>query len=441
MKFPPFLLSLVFAAWTAAATAETVKDREAAVRKDRAAMENGTRWLYNDVDAGFAEAKRTGRPLLVVLRCVPCMSCMGIDQQVATESADLAPLLEQFACVRVINANALDLVRFQFDYDLSFSTLFFNGDGTVYGRYGSWKHQRDPQEKTTAGYKRALEAALAIHHGYPANQAALAGKQGVAMPFKTPLEIPELSIRYKINLDWEGKVVGSCVHCHQVGDAIRASYRAKGQPIPESWIYPQPAPETLGLTLAPDQIAHVEAVAENSIAGRAGVQTGDDLISIGGQPLISIADVSWALHRAPDAGDLAVGLNRAGAAKSLTLALPAGWRTKADIGRRVGTWGMRAMALGGLKLDDLADDERTRRDLSPQDLALLAVGVGQYGKHAAAKNAGFQKDDVLVAIDGANQRMTESELIGRLIAKGPGENVKATVLRGTQRVELTLPIQ
>lgn len=28
-------------------------------------------WIYDDLDAGYAEAKRTGKPLLVVLRCVP----------------------------------------------------------------------------------------------------------------------------------------------------------------------------------------------------------------------------------------------------------------------------------------------------------------------------------------------------------------------------------
>jgi len=28
-------------------------------------------WIYDDLDAGYAEAKRAGKPLLVVLRCVP----------------------------------------------------------------------------------------------------------------------------------------------------------------------------------------------------------------------------------------------------------------------------------------------------------------------------------------------------------------------------------
>jgi serine protease Do len=28
-------------------------------------------WIYDDVDAGYAEASRTGKPLMVVIRCVP----------------------------------------------------------------------------------------------------------------------------------------------------------------------------------------------------------------------------------------------------------------------------------------------------------------------------------------------------------------------------------
>src|SRR5580765_4625007 len=194
-------LFLAFASDTTGflSTAATVKDREGAIRQDKAALENDARWIYNDYKRGFAEARRTGKPLLVVLRCVPCLACAGIDAAVSLQETEIAPLLDQFVCVRVINANALDLSLFQFDYDLSFSTMFFNGDGTVYGRYGSWTHQRDPFDKTTAGYKRALEAVLAIHRGYPANKSALAGKQGRPAPFKTPVEIPELASRYKLD--------------------------------------------------------------------------------------------------------------------------------------------------------------------------------------------------------------------------------------------------
>jgi hypothetical protein len=442
MNRPSLLLSLVLALLARSIFAETVRDREGAVRNDRATMEKDTRWIYNDWERGFAEAKRTGKPLLVVLRCVPCLACAGIDAQVLLQEAELSPLLDQFVCVRVINANALDLALFQFDYDLSFSTLFFNGDGTVYGRYGSWRHQKDPQDKTTAGYVRALAAALAIHRDFPANKAALAGKQGGATPFKTPLEIPALAGKYPFALNWDGKVVQSCVHCHQIGDAFRASYRDRKQPIPAELIYPMPAPETLGLTLAADQVARVESVVPGSIVAKADIRPGDEFLTIGGQPLVSIADVSWILHQAPESGQLAAQLKRGGAEQSITLTLPPGWRAKSDISRRVGTWPMRGMAAGGLVLEDLGDEERSRHSLGAGAMALFVKGVGQYGKHAAAKNAGFQKDDVIVELDGMSDRITESEMLGRLLTKhSAGDQVKVTVLRGTERIDLQLPMQ
>ena len=210
--------------------AQTVKDREAAVRQDRAMMENDPRWLYNDFKRGFAESNRTGKPLMVLLRCVPCVACAGIDAQVLKQAErELSSLLDQFVCVRVINANALDLSLFQFDYDLSFSTMIFNGDGTVYGRYGSWTHQHEFQNTTISGYQRALEAALAIHRGYPGNKATLARKQVGPIPFKTPVEIPMLAAKYKTDLDWEGKVVQSCVTATRSAtpSALRIAIRKK----------------------------------------------------------------------------------------------------------------------------------------------------------------------------------------------------------------------
>jgi hypothetical protein len=100
------------------------------------------------------------------------------------------------------------------------------------------------------------------------------------------------------------------------------------------------------------------------------------------------------------------------------------------------------MVTGGLVLEDLSNEERSRRNLGNQNMAFSIKHVGQYGKHAAAKNAGFQKDDVIVQIAGQSKRMTESELIGHLLRNHQaGEKVKTTVLRGNGRVELTLPMQ
>lgn len=421
--------------------AETVKDREGAVRSERTTMEEDPRWNWNDIDGGFRLAQSTGKPLLVVLRCVPCLSCAGIDAGVLQEP-DLVPLLDQFVCVRVINANALDLSRFQFDYDLSFSTLIFNGDGTIYGRYGSWLHQKDPQNKTTSSFKKALESALAIHRDYPKNRANLAGKQGAPVPFRTPVDFPALSGKYESKLDWNGQVVKSCVHCHMIGDAYRANSRQAGKAIPIEWIYPQPSIETLGISLATDAVATIESITKDSPAAKAGLQPGDQFVSLSQQPLISIADVSWVLHRAPDSGSLSAQVQRGDRIAPVSIDLPQNWRSTSDISRRVGTWPMRAMAFGGMKMEDLDNEQRQARGLTPDQMALLITHVGQYGEHAAAKKAGFKLDDVLIEVDTLQTRTTEGTLIGHLLQKHrPGDKVDAVVLRAGKRLQLKLPQQ
>jgi serine protease Do len=441
VQTPRLWLALSFALLSTPIFADAVKDREGAVRGDKAAMENDKRWIYNDWQRGFEQAKWARKPLLVVLRCVPCLGCQGIDASVLTQP-ELAPLLDQFVCVRLINANTLDLSLFQVDYDLSFSSVMFNGDGTVYGRFGSWKHQKNAQDKDTASFKRSLEGALAIHKNYPSNKDALAGKQGAPMPFKSSTDIPELAKKYKPELDWEGKVVQSCVHCHQVGDAVRAFYRGEKKAIPSEWLFPWPAPESIGLTLAADQSARIESVVKDSAADRAGLRAGDEIISLAGQKLISTADVSWVLHRHESAKPLTAIITRDDRTIVLFLNLPSDWREKSSDPRRVGTWNMRGMATGGLVLEDLPDDERTKRGLATNDLALLVKFVGQYNNHAAAKRAGFQKDDVLVQIGDIKSRMSEGEFMGRVLkANLPGEKLNTSVLRGDQRVELMLPMQ
>src|SRR5260370_8336834 len=125
MKPFPCLVILALSALLVSSPGATVKDREAAVRKDRATLANDSRWIYNDYQRGFQEAKQTHKPLLVVLRCVPCLACAGIDSAVLLEESDLAPLLAHFVCLRIIDPNAMDLKLFLSDYNLPFSPLFF----------------------------------------------------------------------------------------------------------------------------------------------------------------------------------------------------------------------------------------------------------------------------------------------------------------------------
>ena len=237
--------------------------------------------------------------------------------------------------------------------------------------------------------------------------------------------------------------MGSCIHCHMIGDAYRTWYRESAKPMPDEWLFPYPSPETIGLTLDPAHGTTVRAVKAGSVAEKAGIQSGQSFSTLAGQPIISAADVSWVLHRTAGAARLE-GALKSGTSElaNVSIDLPTGWRETTDSSQRAGAWPMRGMATGGMVLVAPDPAVMSARGLKDGQLALLIKSVGQFGKHAAAKKAGFQKDDVIVEIDGLSQAMTESQLHAHLLRKHfPGEAVKVKILRGSEPKELSLPMQ
>jgi hypothetical protein len=158
---------------------------------------------------------------------------------------------------------------------------------------------------------------------------------------------------------------------------------------------------------------------------------------------LSIADVQWVLHNAPPAGaTLQANVSRGGGVKSINLKLPSGWRTRDDISWRASSWGLRRMATGGMVLESLPDAERAALRLDDETMALRAKHVGQYGAHAAAKQAGFQPGDVIVSFDGREDLARETDLFAyALQLRQPGERVDVTLVRDGKRIELALPMQ
>ena len=351
--------------------------------------------------------------------------------------------MDKFVCVRLVQANALDLTLFQFDYDLTFAVFFMNTDRTIYGRYGTRSERKDAtKDISIESFREALAAALALHKHYPANKTSLAGKQPRPTQFKTPDDFPSLAGKYKPALDYEGKVVQSCMHCHQVRDAERRFFRDERKPIADDVLYPYPMPNAVGLSLDPKEKAKVKDVAPGSAAQKAGFKVADEILSLEGQPIISIADVQWVLHNASEPATLNTQVLRGRKKINLTLDLGRDWRRHSDIAWRTTTWDLRRMAAGGLVLEDSPAEERRDAKLADNALALRVKYVGEYGEHAVAKKAGFKKDDILVSVDRQTSHLTESELFRYLLQnKMPGEKISATVLRGSERVDLELPMQ
>jgi thioredoxin-related protein len=423
------------------ATPSIAQDRETKVRNDRKTFEHSQDWIYNNLNEGIAVAKKSGKPLMVVFRCIPCEACQQFDDDVARRDPIIRDLLDAFVCVRIVQANAIDLTHFQYDFDQSFSVMFINSDYQVYGRFATRSDRPEHEDISLEGLRAAMSEALKLHKNFDAIKSTLAGKNPKSSSFKTPLEYPSLKGRYTESLNYDDQVTKSCVHCHQIREAERAYFRSKNEPMPDQTLFPYPDPATLGIKLHPKFKARVESVRAGSIADKAGLKAGDDLISADGQPLISIADLQWILHNTPNKAQLAVVISRDGHKQDTKLDLPTGWR-HGDISWRTTTWELRRMGLGGMRLDELTAQQRKIAKLAPDSMGLNIRHVGQYGAHAVAKQAGFLKDDIIVGFDCMTSLRTETEVLTyALQTKKPGDLVEVKVLRGDRMITLRYKLQ
>src|SRR5437773_6831407 len=138
-------------------------------------------WIYDDLPKAIGEAKASGKPICMTLRCVPCVAAKKLDAEITHPDAALETLEKNFVCVRVIKTLGLDLKQYQFDMDQSLACFFLNADGAIYGRYGTRAGNGPNSDNfiSLPSFKKALERALDVHKNYPANKAELAGKVAV----------------------------------------------------------------------------------------------------------------------------------------------------------------------------------------------------------------------------------------------------------------------
>jgi serine protease Do len=399
-------------------------------------------WIYDDLDAGIAEAKMSGRPLLVILRCVPCVTFKGFDRQVGKrDDPELAALMEKFVCVRLVQAYGLDLSLFQFDLDLNWAVFLMNADRTIYGRYGTKNGEKGNAARVTIeGLRKALEAALEFHRGYPGNRKDFEAKAGPSPTWKTPEVIPDMKNRPNaVPADGTRQ---KCIHCHMIHEAELWTLRTMKEAVPDRLIWSYPNPEVVGLTLDLKEKATLKSVAPGSLAEEGGFKAGDSIVRLCGQPILSIADVQWVLQTAKDGSTIDAEVQREGKAVRASLALAEGWRRKDDFTWRTQVWAMRHRLLGMQPLEVLPEDERQKLGIAGDGLALRIKGfppnfVKEKNAEAAQK---FQKGDVIVEVDGKKDLSTESGLLAHLFLKKPGEIADFRVLRNGKREQVTLTI-
>ena len=193
-------------------------------------------------------------------------------------------------------------------------------------------------------------------------------------------------------------------------------------------------PTLLGLGLDPKERATLKSVAAKSAAEKAGFRTGDNILQLDGQPIISIGDVQWVLHQASEPGEVSALVERGGQQIELTLSLAKGWRRRADFAWRDSTCGWAIIRFNSA---DLSDAERKRLGFAEGALALAVDFVG-----IEIKDAGLKKKDIILQVDGRRKRMTESDFLVYVVRhKVPGDKLNLTVLRAGKEMSLHVPVQ
>jgi hypothetical protein len=354
--------------------------------------------------------------------------------------------MERFVCVRPVQMWGVDLSLFQFHGQLTWAVFFLNADRTIYGRYGSRGatgtsgFRDNDREVSLEGFKKAIEGALEIHAGYPGNKASLAGKTGPAPLAKTPEAFPAAKGRPNVRRAEDEAKGHGCIHCHQVQDFEFLTKRQAGQPVADRDLWTYPMPDVLGFPLDPKERARVAAVTPGSPAEKAGLKAGDRIQAMDGQPVISTADVQWVLHNAAEPGSVRIALD--GRKDELTLSLSAGWRRPMSFSENLSLgWVMRSQ-VAGMRTQALAPAEKQGLGLAADALALRIVDltpVQNKERNPSPRQAGLQKGDVLVEIDGRKSAMSESEFLAWLVEKKkPGDRFEVAYLRAGQTSKVTL---
>jgi hypothetical protein len=330
----------------------------------------------------------------------------------------IAEAAREFVLLRIPDMRGMDLDIFDFDYDLTWAGIFMNADGLVYGRYGSRDAGQADRELSLEGLNYAMEQALAQHRK--------SGKKRKGES-TTPARTVESYQRAR------QVEAGACIHCHQVYDFSRSAQQAAGTWRQDQvWVYPRP--ENLGLKLEPRQGDLVSEVEPASIAGKAGLRPGDRLVQVDARPVASIADLSYALHRAPTAGKLPVVWQRDGMTLAAELPMEQGWR-ETDISWRASTRRLGPHpCVQGL---DLNESDKKAQGL---DVKQLAFRQGSFPS-LAARQAGIRQNDIILGIDGKALKMTAAQFgVYVRLNYHVGDEVTFNILREGKRIDVPLKL-
>ncbi len=318
--------------------------------------------------------------------------------------------------MRLGNVDNLDLSLFPFDYDLTFTVFFLNAEDKVYARYGQ-RDGRGPDElQSLKGLGHTMKSVLEMH--------AATNKAYAPRDEQKRITVREIAGRGR-----------GCFHCHNVNEALDRKAKAAGK-WDREMVFRYPLPDNLGLFLEVDRGNVVGRIAPASTSEKLGLKKGDLLQAVENVPVHSIADVQFALQRAPRKGEIEVKWQRDGKPLRGKLALPEGWR-RGDVAWRASL--RRLVPYLPVRGDDLTEAEKKALGLSAKQLAFRQRSP----VHSQAKAAGIQAGDVVVGVDGKQMLGRGSDAFQDYVRRQylVGDRIQINLLRGGKRLNLPFALR
>ncbi len=338
------------------------------------------------------------------------------------KSSPRGKLLAQYVRARITRIDDSNVALFDRDWNSTLYYFVLDADERIYLRYGG----RDARSHDT--YLNLASIELALAQGLELHRRATAGELKFPDPPK-PLYPRDIPMLFE-NTSQRGR----CVECHLAGDFMLQQRERDGTLDRPTHLFRFPDIRSLGIELdVPKGLVVKEAT---GAVAAAGMRAGDRIASLDAAPVHTFGDLQYRLDKTPrTAREIRMGVDRAGAAVDLAVALPERWWVS-DIRFRQ----LSADPRAEFESRPLTAEEKRRHGLKDDGFAAEVTSIGGFA--TMLKVHELRTGDIVFSVDGVDRdEIANTPDLYIKLHRNAGDTVTVGVLRDAKRFEMPVRTQ
>ncbi|MCG8600862.1 MAG: thioredoxin family protein [Verrucomicrobiales bacterium] len=383
---------------------------------------------HTDYDDALAEARRTGKPVFLEFRCVPCVNGREFDAKVyyTPPESKRGKLMSRFVLARINTMTGVDLARFDRDWHNSLYYFIINAEEEIYLRYGGRDGSAADAYLDCNSLELALEAGLHEHAKYGKGEMA---KKDASVP-QDPVFPRDYGM---IRTEVIGK--GRCTECHLIADYSMQEKELAGLLDPITDLYRSPDIRKLGLHL--DIPRGLVLAKVDGAASAAGLMAGDAIVELNGIAVRTFGDLQYQYDKVPrrTSESVEVTVIRNGKRIRSSIELPFEW-WKSDLQFR--HWSMEPQIF--FESGPLTDSAKNEMNLPVEGFAERVTGIDV--EAVLSGHHSLKVGDIITAVNHrTTDPLTKSLSTHITIRHRAGTELLLSVLREDVEKEIPLHTQ